>query len=49
MPNYMIKSHPVTVYRVLDDIRILMGEASETLDGVHVVPGSRLPVAELFY
>lgn len=38
----------VTVYRARDDIRILKGEAGETLDGAHVVPGWRLPVAELF-
>ena len=38
----------VTVYCALDDIRILKGEASETLDGAAVVPGWRLPVAELF-
>jgi Uma2 family endonuclease len=38
----------VTVYRALDDIRILTGEADETLDGADVVPGWSLPVAELF-
>ncbi len=38
----------VTVYRALDDIRILKGEAGETLDGADVVPGWSLPVAELF-
>ncbi len=38
----------VTVYRALDDIRILKGEAGEALDGADVVPGFRLPVAELF-
>jgi len=38
----------VTVYRALDDIRILKGEAGEILDGADVVPGFRLPVAELF-
>ena len=38
----------LTVYRALDDIRILKGEAGETLDGTDVVPGFRLPVAELF-
>ena len=38
----------VTIYRALDDIRILEGKAGETLDGVDVVPGWRLPVAELF-
>lgn len=38
----------VTVYRALDNIRILKGEAGETLDGADVVPGFRLPVAELF-
>jgi Uma2 family endonuclease len=38
----------VTIYRALDDIRILTGEADETLDGADVVPGWSLPVAELF-
>ena len=38
----------VTVYRALDDIRILRGEAGETLDGADVIPGWSLPVAELF-
>ncbi|MGH3144438.1 MAG: Uma2 family endonuclease [Rubrobacter sp.] len=38
----------VTVYRALDDIRILTGEANDTLDGADVVPGWRLPVADLF-
>jgi Uma2 family endonuclease len=38
----------VTVYRALDDIRILTGGAGETLDGADVVPGWSLPVAELF-
>lgn len=38
----------VTVYRALDDIRILTSEAGETLDGADVVPGWRLPVTELF-
>ncbi len=38
----------VTVYRALDDIRILTGEAGEILDGADVVPGWSLPVAELF-
>ena len=36
----------VTVYRALDDIRMLTH--GETLDGADVVPGWRLPVAELF-
>lgn len=36
----------VTVYRALDDIRILT--ANETLDGADVVPDWSLPVAELF-
>ena len=36
----------VTVYRSLDDIRVLTQDA--TLDGGDVVPGWRLPVADLF-
>ena len=35
-----------TVYRALDDIRILT--ANETLDGADLVPGWSLPVADLF-
>lgn len=38
----------VTVYRALDDIRILTSVANDVLDGDDVVPGWRLPVAELF-
>jgi hypothetical protein len=36
----------VTVYRSLDDIRVLTEDA--TIDGGGVVPGWRLPVADLF-
>jgi Uma2 family endonuclease len=36
----------VTVYRSLDDIRILTSEVP--IDGADVVPGWRLPIAELF-
>lgn len=36
----------VTVYRSLDDIRVLTEDA--TVDGGDVVPGWRLPVADLF-
>ena len=36
----------VTVYRSLEDIRILTDK--DTLDGGDVVPGWKLPVAELF-
>lgn len=36
----------VTVYRSREDIRILAGD--EVVDGVDVVPGWRLPVAEVF-
>jgi Uma2 family endonuclease len=36
----------VMVYRSLDDIRVLTQDA--TLDGGDVVPGWRLPVADLF-
>ena len=38
----------VTVYRSLDDIRILKAEAGTAIDGDDVVPGWRLPLAELF-
>ena len=36
----------VTVYRSLDDIRILTG--GDTIDGAEVVPGWKLPLAEIF-
>ena len=36
----------ITVYRSREDIRIL--STGETLDGADVVPGWRLPVAEIF-
>jgi hypothetical protein len=36
----------VTVYRSLDDVRILTED--DSMDGADVVPGWRLPVAELF-
>lgn len=36
------------VYRALDDLRILQGEAGETHVGADVVPGWGLPVAESF-
>lgn len=38
----------VTVYRSLEDIRILRAEAGDTIDGGDVVPGWRLALAELF-
>ncbi len=38
--------HAVTVYRSLDDIRVLPEDA--TVDGGDVVPGWRLPVKALF-
>ena len=38
----------VTVYRSREDIRILTGEAGEAIDGADVVPGWKLPVAEIF-
>ena len=38
----------VTVYRSREDIRILEADAGETVDGADVVPGWRLPVAEIF-
>ena len=38
----------VTVYRSLEDIRILRAEAGDVVDGTDVVPGWRLALAELF-
>jgi Uma2 family endonuclease len=38
----------VTVYRSREDIRILKADAGDTVDGADVVPGWRLPVAEIF-
>ncbi len=36
----------VTVYRSLENIRILTGE--DVIDGADVVPGRKLPLAEIF-
>ena len=36
----------VTVYRSADDIRVL--SEGDTIDGADVVPGWKLPIAELF-
>jgi Uma2 family endonuclease len=38
----------VTVYRSLEDIRILRAEAGDAIDGGEVVPDWRLPLTELF-
>ena len=38
----------VTVYRSVDDIRILRAETEDTVDGGDVVPGWELSLAELF-
>jgi Uma2 family endonuclease len=38
----------VTVYRSRSEIRILTAEAGDVIDGGDVVPGWKLPVAELF-
>ena len=38
----------VTVYRSREDVRILVSEAGDVVDGADVVPGWRLPVAEVF-
>ena len=38
----------VTVYRSREDIRTLTAEAGDVVDGADVVPGWRLPVAEIF-
>ena len=40
--------HAVTVYRSREDIRILVSEAGDVIDGADVVPGWKLPVAEVF-
>ena len=38
----------VTVYRSREEIRVLTADAGEIIDGSDVVPGWKLPVAELF-
>ena len=38
----------ITVYRSRDEIRVLTADAGDTVDGADVVPGWKLPVAELF-
>ena len=38
----------VTIYRSRDEIRVLTAAAGDTIDGADVVPGWKLPVAELF-
>jgi Uma2 family endonuclease len=38
----------VTVYRSRSEIRILTAEVGDVIDGGEVVPGWKLPVAELF-
>ena len=38
----------VTVYRSRDEIRVLTAGAGDTVDGAGVVPGWKLPVAQLF-
>ncbi len=38
----------VTVYRSLENIRILRAEAGDAIDGGDVVPGWRSPLADLF-
>ena len=42
------KRRAVTVYRSRSEIRILTAEAGDRIDGADVVPGWKLPVAELF-
>ncbi len=42
------EKHTVTVYRSRDEIRVLTADAGDTIDGADVVPGWKLPVAELF-
>jgi Uma2 family endonuclease len=38
----------VTVYRSREEIRVLTAEAEDVVDGADVVPGWKLPVAEIF-
>ena len=38
----------ITVYRSREDIRILTSAAGDVVDGADIVPGWRLPVAEIF-
>jgi Uma2 family endonuclease len=38
----------VTVYRSRQEIRILTADANDAIDGADVVPGWRLPLADLF-
>ena len=48
----VLVAHPerraVTVYRSRGDIRVLTAEAGDVVDGADVVPGWKLPVAEIF-
>lgn len=42
------EKHTVTVYRSREEIRVLTANAGDAIDGADVVPGWKLPVAELF-
>lgn len=42
------ESRTVTVYRSPDNVRVLTAEGNDAIDGADVVPGWRLPVAQLF-
>ena len=42
------EKHTVTDYRSRDEIRVLTAGAGDTVEGADVVPGWKLPVAELF-
>ncbi|MEJ7840620.1 MAG: Uma2 family endonuclease [Rubrobacter sp.] len=48
----VLVAHPerraVTVYRSREEIRVLTAEAGDVVDGADVVPGWKLPLAEIF-
>lgn len=48
----VLVAHPerraITVYRSREEIRVLTAEAGDAVDGADVVPGWKLPLAEIF-
>ena len=42
------EKHTIAVYRSRYEIHVLTADAGDTVDGANVVPGWKLPVAELF-
>lgn len=42
------EKYTVTVYRSRNEIRVLNADAGDKIDGADVVPGWKVPVAELF-